>query len=174
MHPYKRGSIYKYKALRRLRYGRGHGVHSPSAFALVQMLLRPRAGYYDIPKNGTGLGQLWYRCVARLEPQAQYYALPEGLQSRLVKLGKMADGRSLQLIYSGEEARSHSGLITDSPHLARTFLQGEGNWVLLTYTEKGWPPDWLLHLEQGVVLDMYHHLLILNRTNQLYIYRTTL
>ena len=46
MKMYSRFSPYRWRVFRRLRYGRGRGVHSPKGYAMILSLIRPYAIYY--------------------------------------------------------------------------------------------------------------------------------
>lgn len=186
MDPYHKLTLNRYRWVRRCRYGRGVGVHSPSAFALVQSLLRPHTGYYATEEVRaivpTTLGGLWFRCVARLAPVAQYYALKSGEVEELPfrTVGQVADTRSPQRGY--EElgcVEPHSGLLTDELANVVPFLSHDNNWVLLKDIRVSREREeafleLLEHINKGIVLDLYDSALLFNKTEERYIYRSTL
>ncbi|MDO5036143.1 MAG: hypothetical protein Q4D93_04200 [Porphyromonas sp.] len=164
-----------------MRYGRGHGVHSPRAFAYVQSLARPREDYYDSVvvrrEAPCEACELWYRAVARLEPWAQFYAVeaPEPWRT----IGHRADSRSGQLQYTNETEEPIGGMVTESAELAERFLQRRDNWVLLLGVRKSREREerllaLLQRLDRGVVLDFYDMVLLFNQNDDLYLYRSSL
>lgn len=182
MKPYRRGGIFRHKWIRRLRYGRGYGVHSPSTFAAIQSLVRPRSEYYDseIVRSiqPDGAGELWHRCNARLTPNVQYYAVREESE-RFTVIGRMADTRSRQEMWRCQKVEWESGLLTDDAKLVLEYFSNGGKWAVLKDIRNSKVSEkqfffLLSQLKNGAVIDLYDHALLLNNNNTLFIYRSSM
>ncbi len=177
MPPYRRFSLMRIRALRRLFYGRGHGIHSPLAYASVFSLLRPFSGYYiddeEIAEVAGEDEMVWFRMLARLRPSETRYELrQEGLFRAMERyafsrqdpsgpllavtdtrqgadriFGENQTRRPLVLLYSG---------VRENGACERDFLS-----VLSSF-------------QNGVVLDFFTGALFFNNNQERYYYRTTL
>ena len=91
---YRTPSIFAIRTLRRIRYGRGAGVHSPYGYFFTTQITGPRYEYYDDdflaawhetqPQQGLharrldlDVGKLWYRMCARMRPIRVAYVMVE-------------------------------------------------------------------------------------------------
>lgn len=177
MSPYKRGTLMSMRWLRRLVYGRGNGVHSPIAFALIHSLVRPYSRYYDydlIESYAAPEAMLWYRILARLRPAEVSYRLMDPRQREQLELMQT-------LAVSRLHPTGYRLLATDQVREAKDFLREKGRaLVLLTKVRKDKESerefiDYLMDEKHGgVVLDLYDCAIMLNNNHELYYYRTTL
>lgn len=89
---YRAHTLYTYKLFRRMRYGRGNGVHSPHAYNFITQIARPRYPYYEDRElhrryarergreQGRALlplevGRLWFAMCARMRPRKVLYLM---------------------------------------------------------------------------------------------------
>lgn len=175
MKMYSSFSLYRCRFLRRLRYGRGRGVHSPLGYAMILSLVRPYATYYHFeqyPKLfASPLARLVYRLVARCDIDA--VVLPEGdALAEVVKLAKSTVKVSFQLSpLSGRTlciARQVGGL----PHLDEL---NKGILLFLpTPHSRPYIKEWVEKLPSGLVLDLYEAILVVDMPRVKYLYRTSL
>lgn len=165
--------------VRRLRYGRGHGIHSPRAYALVQSLVRPRHEYYTSVSGA--LNALLYRIVARLHPTLCLMDEELSISTDTVRL---ASPRIVLLPYDAPSV-PHSDdralLLTADTTKALDFVRSSEHerYVLLLdiradrsrYRAFRKIP---LSLSHGTLIDLYECALLYNSKNELCIYRSSL
>ena len=178
MTPYRRFSMMRWRRCRRFVYGRGHGVHSPLAYARIFSLLRPFGGYYLDYEEIAGVMKsdewIWYRMLARLRPVGTIYGsgsdagLFRALETYGTGVGKQG-GPLLMVTDSGEEASLFFGEDqTGSPRgLLYIGIRRDAE------SEKAFR-KFLGNFTQGVVLDFYTGALVFNNNTERYYYRTTL
>ncbi len=177
MKPYRRGTLMAFRWIRRLMYGRGHGIHSPMAFGLVYTVVRPYSGYYDYPllsRRGTPDALLWYRMLARFVPREIAYRLEDRTTQQLLEwaqsLAVSTPREEGQFILATDQVREAERVLTEEQE-AVVLLLGvrkgrEREQEFVSYLESG--------RHKGVVLDLYDSAILLNNNNELYYYRTTL
>lgn len=178
MKPYRQHTPMRLRFVRRLRYGRGHGVHSPRAYALVQSLVRPKHTYYASVSGS--LNALLYRMVARLRPSV---CVVDGGPEVSIDVAHSAYPHIGILRYEQFDP-THGGsalLLTSDMQKAMDFTSGIAHerFVLLTgirssrsqYKAFRTLPDTLRH---GTLIDLYDCALLYNSSNELYVYRSSL
>lgn len=187
MHLYPAHSLYQYKPLRRLRYGRGSGVHSPAAYTFITQVARPRNGHYYAQaelkqwhKKNTqeklpwSLLLLWFRMCARLAPKAVCYNTPSPL---LHKAAKQAS-QSIEEDPPTYPTQPYLAYCTLCHYVTNHLKQKHCLGVLLnTPQQLRSQPNWdapLRQLEQAVVIDFYTCIVILPHQRNLHLYRSTL
>ena len=175
MKMYSSYTLYRCRFLRRLRYGRGRGVHSPLGYAMILSLVRPYATYYHFelyPKLfATRVARLVYRIIARCDIRA--VVLPEGDPlAEVVKLAKSTVKVSLQL----------SPLSGRTLYIARQVevlppLDKLNKGILLflpTPHSRPYIKEWAEKLPSGLVLDLFEAILVVDMPRVKYLYRTSL
>lgn len=177
---YRRGRLFRYRLLRRLRYGRGHGVHSPMAYRLICSVAQPRAEYY-LPTPQEDHLALWYRLVARLGYETLCYDDSAEDASTARDYGHLADSRATvvtpkELSEMGSVDRVI--LYTDRPEEALRFLQVRDRAVLLVGIRESKERELSLRAMlkewgRGIVIDLYDQALLFSKNDNLYIYRST-
>lgn len=175
---YRRQSLCRVRPIRRLRYGRGFGVHSPFAYRLICQVVRPRSDYYLPPPEDDTLG-LWYRMIARLAPDFVSYGETTEGRSQAIDYGSMADSRVEEMPLSEVADRTHGLLYTDSIEDARHFLEVDGRGVLLRDIRRSRAAEQSFYslvdqLPRGIILDLYDEALLFSKNNDLYTYRSSL
>lgn len=177
MKPYHRWTPMALRWVRRLAYGRGHGIHSPLAYALVYSLVRPYSRYYDydqIEDYATPDALLWYRILARTTPSEVHYHLSDKQEADLLQLMQTLAVRQLHTtgttLLATDDTASAVDLLGSAPE-ALVLLTGirrsrEREECFLTALTSD-----TLH---GIVLDLYDSAILINHNDELYYYRTTL
>lgn len=175
---YRRSSLYRSRLLRCLRYGRGHGVHSPFAYRVVCEVVRPRYDYY-LPTPEDDRMALWYRLIARLRCDYVTYGSDIEEVAALRGYAALADSR-IPSINLDEVGDRHRGLLyTDCAEEAKQFLRTTGRGVLLvdirrTKAQEAAFAGLVGSLDSGIVIDLFDEALLFSKNNHLYIYRSTL
>lgn len=174
---YPHRSLYCCRILRRLRYGRGHGVHSPMAYRVVCSVVQPRYEYY-LPTPERDRLALWYRLIARLDYEVTAYGETTPDRQAAMDYAALADSRMRTLPLSDLGTMGRALLYTDSAEEALRFLQVQGRAVLLTDVRRDRAAeerlrDLVARLTRGVVIDLYDHALLFSKNDNLYIYRST-
>lgn len=178
MRPYRRFSLMRFRSVRRLFYGRGHGIHSPLAYGAVYSLLRPYSGYYidddEIAEVAGEDEMIWFRMLARLEPSETRYALKEDGLFRAMEryaplLEKNSHGPIVFVTDSGVEAEKYFRTHATARPLVLLYIgvreSAEQERAFLSF---------LSAFHKGVVLDFFTGALIFNNNQERYYYRTTL
>ncbi len=178
MRPYRRHTAMRLRFVRRLRYGRGHGIHSPRAYALVQSLIRPRHGYYT-SVSGV-LNALLYRIVARLHPSLCFVDGEVKIATdtvRLVSPQIMLLPYETPPIHQSETAL----LLTDDASRALDFIRSSDHerYVLLldiraNHSKYKAFKTLSVALSHGTLIDLYECAILYNGENERYIYRSSL
>lgn len=178
MKPYRRHTPLRFRLVRRLRYGRGHGVHSPRAYALVHSLVRPRHTYYPSIKGH--MDALLFRMVARLKPSA---CIIDATSKTLCDTARLACSDMAVTAYNDFVQYTRLILlITHDTEKAIEFLSDNRSglrYVLLLgirsdrerYHAFRSIPNAMSH---GTILDLYECAILYNSDNELYIYRSSL
>lgn len=174
---YPRRSLYCCRLLRWLRYGRGHGVHSPMAYRVVCSVVQPRYEYY-LPTPEQDRLALWYRLIARLDYEVTAYGETTPDRQEAMDYAALADSRVRTLPLSDLGTMDRALLYTDTAEEALRFLQVQGRAVLLTDVRRDGAAeerlrDLVSRMTRGIVVDLYDHALILSKNDNLYIYRST-
>ena len=177
MPAYRRRSLFRWRLFRRLAYGRGHGIHSPLAYASVYSLLRPYSGYYlddeEIAEVMTPDEWIWFRMAARLRPSETRYALSEEGLFRAIEKHAFTSSFSNGPIL----------MVTDDRGEAEKFFRENPESPLRVILYTGIRRDrrseiaflaFLEGIRQGIVLDYFDGALIFKSNQALYYYRTTL
>lgn len=177
---YRRDSLFRYRLLRRLRYGRGHGVHSPMAYRMVCSVAQPHGEYY-LPTAEQDHLALWYRLVARLGYETLCYDDSAEDASTARDYGHLADShatvvRPEDLSEMGDVDRVI--LYTDRPEEALRFLQVRDRSVLLVGIRESKEREkrfreMVKAWGRGIVIDLYDQALLFSKNDNLYIYRST-
>lgn len=172
---YSRYSLYRFRTIRRLRYGRGRGVHSPRAFSLIHSLIRPYATYYDFRAHPALFRErmhgLIYRIVARCGVRS---LVGNEIEPSLVKAATLA---SPVLIVADvcESAPAQRLFLTPKPIDLQQFTLSEGDMILLSKPVRNSElREWVKGLESVIILDLYEAILIVYMPNVKYLYRSTL
>lgn len=174
---YPRRSLFSCRLFRKLRYGRGHGVHSPMAYRVVCSVVQPKYEYY-LPTPDEDRLALWYRLVARLGYEVTTYGETASDRQTAMDYAALADSRVRTLPLSDLGTMDRVLLYTDSAEEALRFLQVKGRAVLLTDVRRDGAAEERLRdlvalLTRGVVIDLYDHALLFSKNDNLYIYRST-
>lgn len=177
---YPRRSLFRFRPVRLLRYGRGHGVHSPLAYRIVCTVAQPRAEYY-LPAPLEDSLALWYRLAARCPLEALCCDPATPGASAAEDYGRLADSR-LRVLSLEELAEmgdlSRVALYTDRPEEALRFLRVRDRAVLLAGIRRDEEHDrrfrqMVAEMSRGIVIDLYDEALLFSRNDNLYIYRST-
>ncbi|WP_320639075.1 hypothetical protein [Porphyromonas sp.] len=159
-----------------MRYGRGRGIHSPKAYSMVQMLLRPHASYYHFEEYSflfsNPLYQLLYRAIARLQPQVVILLDQDCRLERIVRLASttvmIADQMPLDLNNTLVISKNVVDLeLTESTYLILTDIRRTKRAEKVFY-------EWVDKIPSGIILDFYDASLIVGMNKVKYVYRTTL
>ena len=177
MPPYRRYSLMQMRALRRLFYGRGHGIHSPLGYASVFSLLRPYSGYYlddeEIAEAASEDEMVWFRMLARLRPSETRYELQEeglfGAMERYAFSQKYPSGPLLAVTDTKEGAERIFGENPSRRPLVLLYTR-----VRETGSCESDFLSFLSDFRNGVVLDFFTGALFFNNNQERYYYRTTL
>lgn len=174
MKPYQRNSLYRFAVVRRCVYGRGHGVHSPKAYALIQQLVRPRGSYYRLEENAKlfedPVLRLAFRAVARLNPKhivlnSSYSSLREAITlaySQISFVEELTVGT--QKIIFSDEIRAWSLGEKDLLVLLSIRANKDSEKCFIELTEQ---------MTEGIIIDLYDHAIIANVPNVRYLYRSS-
>ena len=177
MVPYRRFSPFRLRLLRRMLYGRGHGIHSPLAYDSLFSLLRPFSGYYledeEIAEVMSEEEWIWFRMMARLRPRETRYALSEEGLFRALE----------PYAFENFDPDGPILMVTDDRSEAESFFREnpEGSSRVLLYTgirrtgesERAFL-SFLDGFREGVLLDFFSGALVFNNNCERYYYRTTL
>lgn len=173
-------SLFRLRLLRRLRYGRGHGIHSPLAYRVVCSVAQPHAEYY-LPTPAQDHLALWYRLVARLGYETLCYDDSAEDASAARDYGHLAESRAT--IVTPEELSEMGSvdrviLYTDRSEEALRFLQVRDRAVLLVGIRESEEREeqfreMVKAWDKGIVIDLYDHALLFSKNDNLYIYRST-
>lgn len=173
---YKRISLYCFRRVRQLRYGRGRGIHSPKAYDMVQMLLQPRASYYDFEQYGSlfnsPLCQLIYRAIARLQPEKVILIQQDSCLEKIVRLASSSTIISHEVSSELHNTVVISSSIVDLTLTNSTYLIFTG--IRRTKRVERVFKEWVDTIPSGMVLDLYDSALVTGIDEVKYIYRTTL
>lgn len=173
---YRRISLYRFRWLRRIRYGRGRGVHSPKAYRMVQMLVRPYARYYHFdeyyPLFRSPLHQLIYRSVARVPLRKVVLIDQDKSVETIVRLASSSVPITNQLPHDLDRVLVVTSNIvaieiTDSTYLIFTDIRKTKESARVF-------KKWVGSIPQGIVLDLYDTALVAGMDKVKYVYRTTL
>lgn len=173
---YKRKSLYQSQNLRRLRYGRGRGVHSPKAYCMIQSLVRPHASYYHFQEHtalfDTPLHRLVYRTVARLAPSNIVIIKQSKSLDKVIKLASSNTPITYDLPNNLENTLVVSRNIYDLEITENTYVIFTD--IRRTKTAEEVFRKWVEKMPSGIILDLYDTALISGVEQVKYIYRTTL
>lgn len=173
---YRRISLYRHLGLRRLRYGRGRGIHSPQAYSMVQKLIRPYASYYHFKEYSilfkNPLYRLIYRVIVRQQLQEVVLIDQDRSLEEIVRLASSTVNVSHELPTELDNALVVSSNVID-------LQVANSSYLILTairQTKDGEREfrEWVNGIPSGIVLDLYDTALITGIDNMKYIYRTTL
>ena len=156
-------------------YGRGRGVHSPRAFALVHSLLRPYATYYDFDLHPSlfdaDLARLVYRIVARCGIKS---LVGKEIDTSLVEVPQLASS-TLSVVDRGESAPSPRLFMIHKPMDMGRLALSDGDMVLLLAPLRyDALRNWIDGLNHVIIMDLYEAILIVYMPNVKYLYRTTM
>ena len=175
MKMYSRYSPYRWRVFRRLRYGRGRGVHSPKGYAMILSLIRPYATYYHFeqyPKLfASPLARLVYRLVARCDIDA--VVLPEG--DPLIEVVKLAKS-TLQVSARPSQLLGRTLCIVSGMERLPALEELNNGLFLFLPTPITRPliQEWVEKLPSGLILDLYEAILVVDMPRVKYLYRTTM
>ena len=175
MKMYSSFSLYRCRFLRRLRYGRGRGVHSPLGYAMILSLVRPYATYYhfeQFPKLfATRVSRLVYRIIARCDIRA--VVLPEG--DPLVEVAKLAKS-TVKIGLQPSPLAGRTLCIARKVEMLPTIDALNKGILLFLPTPHSRPyiKEWVEKLPSGLVLDLYEAILVVDMPRVKYLYRTSL
>ena len=175
MKMYSSYSLYRCHFLRRLRYGRGRGVHSPLGYAMILSLVRPYATYYhfeQFPKLfATRVSRLVYRIIARCDIRA--VVLPEG--DPLVEVAKLAKS-TVKIGLQPSPLAGRTLCIARKVEMLPTIDALNKGILLFLPTPHSRPyiKEWVEKLPSGLVLDLYEAILVVDMPRVKYLYRTSL
>lgn len=175
MKPYSRNSLYRFASLRRALYGRGYGVHSPKAYALIQQLVRPRGTYYAFEDFPTLFRdptlRLVHRAVARLDPSI---VLPHTSYPNI----KSAINYASASILGGLEQMGHDFTLIITEDFAEVNLAQNSLYIVLGIRkDRGREEDfWAFsqELSEGLIIDLFDHAIVAFVPNVRYLYRSSL
>lgn len=178
MKPYRQHTPMRLRFVRRLRYGRGHGIHSPRAYALVHSIIRPRHRYYASVSGA--LNALLYRIVARLSPSV---CIVDGASSTSIDFMRTTFPQ-LPILEYPQYSTAPSGrrlLLTSSPEHALELMTDmtQECFVLLTDIRASRQRYLSFRslpriMKRGTLIDLYECALLYNSDNELYVYRSSL
>lgn len=178
MQIYPLHSLYRFRIFRRFRYGRGFGVHSPLAYALIFSLLRPFGKYYAYARFGklTDIDSLWFRMLARLYPkrieiETSFSSEQESLQlQQIASCFSLSKEQGAPVVCVTDDYEKGLRLLLESKELCYVLY-------LKVREDKSRYEQYrslLAKYDRGVVLDFYDGALFCNNNNERYYYRTTL
>lgn len=175
MTPYKYKGCFQYRWLRRLIYGRGHGVHSPLAFRLILSVVRPLGSYYAEDEIIMSKDQLLlFRLIARLSPSKLHWVAESPLPQEIIKRAQ----NDLLLFHGIKDCEDHSLLCTDDTRVALDFANKCRGSILLTGIRQNKEKSraflhFVNQIREGVIVDLYDTAIFVYLSDVVYLYRST-
>ncbi|MDN4754730.1 hypothetical protein QYZ87_09415 [Porphyromonadaceae bacterium W3.11] len=175
MKPYKRRSLYQYKFIRKIRYGRGHGVHSPLAFQIIQNVIQPYGRYYAEDDYWIKDNELLlFRMIARRNPQTLHVISDEMINTDMLLVAKS----DLCIVNNIDQCSHRSLLYTDKAEVAINFCNKCKGDIILTRIRENSSSEkkfekFISNIKSGIVIDLYDTALFVYINDVVYLYRST-
>lgn len=173
---YDKWSIFRFKALRRLIYGRGHGVHSPSAFHIIRSIIRPLSKYYAEDEFQMSQDELLlFRMISRFDLTTLCIMCNNSVNKEVLLRAKS------NLHFSTELGECHDKTIlyTDNPCTAAAFSILSKGPILLTNIRRSKDSEaafkvFSTQIKRGCVIDIYDAAFFVYLPDVVYLYRSTM
>lgn len=175
MRPYKRRSPYGYKLIRKVRYGRGHGVHSPLAFQLIQNIVQPFGTYYAEDNFWiTGDELLLFRMIARRDPEILHIVTNEEVNTEMLLMAKS----NISIANDINDCHHKSILYTDQSEVATHFAERCRGDIILTKIRENRSNEkefknFISNIKSGIIIDLFDTALFVYINDVVYLYRST-
>lgn len=175
MKAYRRNSIYRSKFIRRLRYGRGFGIHSPLAFQMVRSIIRPLSTYYAEDEiEMTCNEKILFRLIARHSPASLCHISSYPLNSNILERAKS----DLMITSDIHLCDDHTLLYTDQIELAIRLIGQTKSTIFMRNIRKDSATEtafrtFIDKINEGLVIDLFHSAIFVYLPDVVYLYRST-
>lgn len=175
MKVYRRNSIFRIKLFRRIRYGRGFGVHSPLAFQMVRSIIRPLSKYYaEEQVKMTKEEQLLFRLIARHNPSVLCLVNHQGINIETLRQAKS----DLKITSEINHCDDSTLLCTDQVDIAKELNRRTKSTILLTGIRKSRNSErafksFVHQVKEGLIIDLFHSAIFVYLPDVVYLYRST-